>query len=79
MIELIENLPACLKTNPMRGLYLISPIAASVALFFAFTTLPSYLEQKGIVLLLINYSIGHQTLNMMLHNMTKQSYRFSAL
>ena len=79
VIELIENLPACLKNDPKRGIYLFSPIAVSITLFFAFTSLPSYSSQKGIVLLLVNYAIGHQTLNMMLHNMTKKSYSFSPL
>ena len=56
------------------SLVLFSPVAACVGIFFAMTTLPSYLEQRAIVMLLVNYVISNLTLSLMMNTMAGKRF-----
>lgn len=43
-------------------------------MFFAMTTLPCYSEQRGLVILMVNFVLASIVLNFMLHNMTGRSF-----
>ena len=58
----------------MKTLYYYSPIITIFGLFFASTTLPSYQEQRGLIVLMINYVISYVTLNLMIHTMTGKPF-----
>ena len=42
--------------------------------FFGYSTMSCYAEQRGLVLLMINYAMADVTLNLMLHNMAGRSF-----
>lgn len=50
------------------------PCLTSLGLFFAITTLPCYQEQRGLVLLLVNYVLANIIWNLMIHHMTKKPF-----
>ncbi len=63
-----------LKTDPLKALKIYSPVLASLALFGVYTTMPVYTEQRGLVILFINYVIASMTVDLMLHNMAKKPF-----
>lgn len=69
-----ESIIESLKCSVMKTLYYYSPIITIFGLFFASTTLPSYQEQRGLILLMINYVISYVTLNLMIHTMTGKPF-----
>ena len=69
-----ESLIESLKASVKQTLYYYAPVVFLLACFFASTTLPSYQEQRGLVLLMINYVLSYITLNLMLHTMTGKPF-----
>ena len=69
-----ESLIESLKCSVKQSFYYYSPVIALLGLFFASTTLPSYQEQRGLILLMINYVLSYITLNLMLHTMTGKPF-----
>ena len=69
-----ESIVESLRCSVMKTLYYYSPIITLLGLFFASTTLPSYQEQRGLILLMINYVISYVTLNLMIHTMTGKPF-----
>ena len=65
-----ESLIESLKYDWKRTLYFYSPVMAILSIFYASTTLPIYQEQRGLVLLMLNYVLSYVTLNLMVHSMT---------
>jgi len=63
-----------LKHDWKRAIYLYIPVLVCLSLFYASTTLPAYYEQRGLIFLMINYTLSVITLNMMLHNMTGKPF-----
>jgi len=60
--------------NAPKALYLFSPVLIIFALYYGLMTMPCYKEQRGLILLLINYVHASTTWNLMIHNMTKQPF-----
>ena len=50
------------------------PVIGCLGTFYACTTLPSYQEQRALIILMINYVLSVITLNLMLHNMTGKKF-----
>ena len=50
-----------------------------IALFLAYTTMPSYAQQKGVVLLVVNYAMANLTFDLMAHNMSGRSFSYFSL
>ena len=74
VLNIWDSMVDSLKHDWKRFLYLYSPILASLSLYFALSTLPCYAEQRGLIILLVNYSIAVMSLNLMLHNMAGKSF-----
>ena len=71
---IFDALVDSIKHDIKRAFYLYTPMVVTICLFFAQTTLPTYSEQRGMVILMVNYVIAVQTFNLMLHNMTGKSF-----
>ena len=69
-----ESIIESLRCSVKQTLYYYSPVITIFGLFFASTTLPSYQEQRGLILLMINYVISYVTLNLMIHTMTGKPF-----
>ena len=57
-----------------KALYLTSPILTCLGLYFALSGLPCYSEQRGLIVLMVNYTLAVMSLNLMLHNMTGKPF-----
>ena len=57
-----------------KTLYLYSPVMFCLGCFFALSNLPCYLEQRGLMILMINYVLAMLCFNIMIHNMTGKSF-----
>ena len=54
---------------------MLSPYAITIAMYsLALSTLPSFVEQKAILLLFVNYILSIITLNLMLDTMTGKKF-----
>ena len=69
-----DGLGEAMRKNFKASAFYFSPVAACVALYIAFTTLPSYTEQRAIVILLTNYVISNITLSLMLNTMAGRNF-----
>ena len=63
-----------LKADAKKAIYLFSPVLVCNGLYFAYTTLPCYEEQRGLVILFVNYVLASITLDLMVYNMTKKPF-----
>ena len=59
-----------------KTIYYYSPPFMCLMCFYAYSTMPCYAEQHGLVILMINYAMADITLNLMLHNMAKKPFTF---
>ena len=57
-----------------KTLYLYSPVLFCLGCFFALSNLSCYLEQRGLMILMINYVLAVMCLNIMVHNMTGKPF-----
>ena len=57
-----------------KALYLYSPVVACLILYFALASLPCYSDQRGLIVLMVNYVLSEMALNLMLHNMTGKPF-----
>lgn len=71
---IFDALTETLKFDFFKALYNFLPVITCLSLFYAFTYLPCYNEQRGLIILLINYVISTITLNLMLFNMTGKPF-----
>ena len=63
-----------MRKNIKASLVLFSPAVACVALYLAMTTLPSYHQQRALVMLLVNYVLSNITFSLMLDTMTGKKF-----
>ena len=63
-----------MKINLGRSLHFAMPIFFCVGCYIAFSTLPSYREQRGVCLLFVNYVIANLTFNFMINLMAGYKY-----
>ena len=74
VLNIWDSVVDSLKHDWKKFLYLYSPVLACLGLYFALSTLPCYAEQRGLIMLLVNYSTAVMSLNLMLHNMTGKPF-----
>ena len=74
VLNIWDSMVDSMKHDWKRFLYLYSPVLACLGLYFTLSTLPCYAEQRGLILLLVNYSLAVMSLNLMLHNMTGKAF-----
>ena len=74
VLNIWDSMSESLAQDWKRFLYLYSPVLTCLGLFFALSTLPCYAEQRGLIILLVNYSLAVMSLNLMLHNMTGKAF-----
>ena len=64
-----------LKYDWKKAIMLYSPILASLGLWYGMTELPIYYEQRGLIIVMVNYVISVMTFNLMMHNMTGKPFQ----
>ena len=74
LMMIVDSLYDSLKGDWKLTMYLYTPVMACLSLFYAITTLPCYIEQRGIIFLMINYVLSVITLNIMLYNMAGKPF-----
>ena len=73
-VMMFDSLYDSLKFNVRQAFKLYCPVVIAVVLFFAYTSLPCYNAQRGLILLLVNYVLANIIWNLMIHHMTKQPF-----
>ena len=74
MLFIDDGLGEAMRKNFKASAIYFSPVAACVGLYIAMSTLPSYTEQRAIVILFANYVISNITLGLMLNTMAGKSF-----
>lgn len=74
VINIWDSMVDSLRHDWKKALYLFSPVLACLSIYFALSTLPCYSEQRGLIVLLVNYALSVMSLNLMLHNMTGKPF-----
>ena len=69
-----DGLGEAMRKNLKASAIYFSPVAACVVLYIALSTLPSYTEQRAVVILLVNYVISNITLSLMLNTMAGRHF-----
>ena len=74
VVFLYDSLVDSLKFDWKKTIYYFTPPFTCIMCFFGYSTMSCYAEQRGLVLLMINYAMADVTLNLMLHNMAGRSF-----
>ena len=69
-----DGLGEAMRKNFKASALYFSPVAACVALYVAMSTLPSYTDQRAILMLFANYVISNITLSLMFNTMAGKHF-----
>ena len=70
-----DGLGEAMRVDCKKALKCFSPMAICVGLYYALSTVPSYMEQRGLLILFVNYVMSNITLNLMLDTMTGKKFK----
>ena len=65
-----DGLGVALRENFKVSFSIFSPVLTCICLYLVMTTLPSYAEQRAVLILLVNYVISNISLSLMISTMT---------
>jgi len=69
-----DGLGEAMRKNFKASLMICIPNIACMGLYLLMTTLPSYTEQRALLILLVNYVISNITLSLMLDTMAGKKF-----
>ena len=76
MLFLYENLGDCMKESVSRSFWLFIPVVVVLIEGFFLTYTPSYINERAVLVVLLNFSLANITYNLMLTNMAKKPFKF---